>query len=186
MQAEVKFSTIEEAIAAFKKGRFVIVMDDEDRENEGDLILAAELVTTEAVAFALQHTSGILCAPMTYSRANELRLPIMVTENTDPNKTAFTISCDANETSTGVSAQDRYLTFAALADASKGSADFRRPGHVFPLIAKPDGVLQRRGHTEAAVDLCKLAELTPVGFIGELMKKDGKFRSNVVNSDPKY
>jgi 3,4-dihydroxy 2-butanone 4-phosphate synthase/GTP cyclohydrolase II len=174
MQAEqVKFSTIEEAVEAFKKGQFVIVMDDEDRENEGDLILAAELVTAEKVALALRHTSGILCAPMTYSRANELRLPIMVTENTDPNKTAFTISCDANETSTGVSAQDRYLTFAALADSSRGSADFRRPGHVFPLIAKPDGVLQRRGHTEAAVDLCKLADLTPVGFIGEMMKQDG-------------
>lgn len=176
MQAEqVKFSTIEEAVEAFKKGQFVIVMDDEDRENEGDLILAAELITPEKVALALRHTSGILCAPMTYARANELRLPIMVTENTDPNKTAFTISCDAIETSTGVSALDRYSTFTALADPKRGSEDFRRPGHVFPLIAKPDGVLQRRGHTEAAVDLCKLAELTPVGFIGEMMKQDGTF-----------
>jgi 3,4-dihydroxy 2-butanone 4-phosphate synthase/GTP cyclohydrolase II len=179
MSAEIEaspFSTIAEALEDIKKGGVVIVMDDEDRENEGDLIMAAEFASPETIAFFVNFTTGILCAPLTAARATELKLSIMVNSNTDPNGTAFTVSTDSIEAGTGVSAKDRALTFNQLANTEFKASNFRRPGHVFPLIAKPGGVWERRGHTEAAVDLCKLAGLSPVGVIGELVNKDGSMK----------
>ena len=175
-ERKVKFDSIEDAVKRIKSGGMVIVMDDESRENEGDLIMAAEDCTTRDVAFIIRHTTGILCAPMLKNRAEELKLPRMVKKNQDPNGTAFTITCDSVRTTTGVSAADRCLTFRELADPTHKADSFSRPGHIFPLIARERGVLERRGHTEAAVDLCKLAGKRHVGLIGELTNDDGTMK----------
>jgi len=171
----VQFSDIETAIQVIRDGGMVIVMDDESRENEGDLIMAAESVTPKQCAFIIRYTTGILCAPMPAARAKELDLPRMVqkSHSTDPNGTAFTVTCDSIHTTTGVSAVDRTRTFRDLANPSCGKGGFTRPGHVFPLISREGGVLTRRGHTEASVDLCTWAGKQPVGLIGELTNDDG-------------
>jgi 3,4-dihydroxy 2-butanone 4-phosphate synthase/GTP cyclohydrolase II len=161
-------------IAAFKAGEIVAVMDDDDRENEGDLIVAASLCTPEKMALIIRHTSGIVCAPLTVEAARRLRLDPMVSANDAPMGTAFTVSVDVRHgLTTGISAEERTNTVRALANGNMGAGDFVRPGHVFPLIARPGGVLMRSGHTEAAVDLCRLAGLPEVGVIGELMNDDG-------------
>ena len=170
----VKLNSVEEILADLRAGRMVIIMDDEDRENEGDLIMAAECATPEAVAFMIRHTSGILCVPMEEAWLERLELPQMVIHNSEAHRTAFTVSVDAVEgTTTGVSSSDRAVTIRALARAEARAADFARPGHIFPLRARRGGVLVRTGHTEAAVDLCRLAGLQPVGVISELMNEDG-------------
>jgi len=162
------------AIRAFEAGEIVVVIDDDDRENEGDLIVAAAHCTAEKMAFIIRHTSGIVCAPMTAADARRLNLPAMVAENDAPHSTAFTVSVDYRHgTTTGISAEERMLTVRGLANPNSGAADFVRPGHIFPLVAREGGVLMRSGHTEAAVDLCKLAGLPPVGVISELMNEDG-------------
>ena len=167
-------NSVEEILADLRAGRMVIIMDDEDRENEGDLIMAAERATPEAVTFMIRHTSGILCVPMEEARLERLELPQMVVNNSESHRTAFTVSVDAvSGTTTGVSSGDRALTIRALARPEARAADFARPGHIFPLRARRGGVLVRTGHTEAAVDLCRLAELQPVGVICELMNEDG-------------
>ncbi|ODQ51513.1 3,4-dihydroxy-2-butanone 4-phosphate synthase [Saitoella complicata NRRL Y-17804] len=168
------FDPVEDAIAAFKNGEFVIVMDDESRENEGDLIMSAALVTPQKMAFMIRHTSGLICVPMLGHDLDKLELPLMVPENTDRMRTAYTISCDAADgTTTGISASDRALTANKLASSSD-PLDFTRPGHMFPLRYHEGGVLRRTGHTEAAVDLCRLAGLAPVGIISEIVKDDGE------------
>lgn len=168
------FTPIPEALEATARGEFVVVVDDADRENEGDLIIAAERITPEAMAFLVRHTSGVVCAPLTGERLDELDLPLMVAANTDPKKTAFTVSVDAvKRVSTGISAADRAATVAALVDQSTQPADLSRPGHIFPLRAAPGGVLRRAGHTEAAVDLARLAGLAPAGVICEIVNADG-------------
>lgn len=165
---------IEDAIKLIAAGKFVIVTDDEDRENEGDLILAAEKATPEAIAFMVRHSTGILCVPMTSERLEELQIPLMVDKNTEMNRTAFTISVDYfHGTTTGVSAADRTATILALIDPKSNPTDFRRPGHIFPLKYCEGGVLKRAGHTEACVDLARLAGLVPAGVIGELVNDDG-------------
>lgn len=165
---------VEAAVAEVAAGRMVLVVDDEDRENEGDLIMAADAVTPADVAFIVRHTSGIVCAAMTEERADDLRLVPMVAEPTDPRGTAFTVSVDlAGATTTGVSAADRAATLRALADPTVRPADLSRPGHVFPLVARAGGVLKRAGHTESAVDLCRLANRTPVGVLAEVVGEDG-------------
>ena len=169
-----RLSTIEEALDALKAGRPVLVTDDEDRENEGDVILAAATATTEWMAWTIRHTSGYICAPMSESRADRLGLPLMVKDNRDPRHTAYTVTVDAaNGVSTGISAADRALTIRLLAAEDSTASNFNRPGHVVPLRAREGGVLVRGGHTEAAVDLCRLAGLAPVGAIGELVHDDG-------------
>jgi 3,4-dihydroxy 2-butanone 4-phosphate synthase/GTP cyclohydrolase II len=163
-----------EALRAFERGEIVVVMDDDGRENEGDLIVAAVHCTPEKMAFIVRHTSGIVCAPMTRDEARRLNLAPMVAENDAPHSTAFTVSVDFKHgTTTGISAEDRTLTVRNLANPNVGSGDFVRPGHIFPLVAREGGVLMRSGHTEAAVDLCKLAGLPPVGVICELVNDDG-------------
>ena len=163
-----------EALKAFEQGEIVIVMDDDDRENEGDMIVAASHCTPEKMALIVRHTSGIVCAPMTAEEAKRLNLAPMVADNEDTKGTAFTVTVDYRHgTTTGISAEDRTATVRNLANPNSGAADFVRPGHVFPLIAREGGVLMRSGHTEAAVDLCKLAGLPPVGVIGELVNDDG-------------
>ncbi|MCO5156522.1 MAG: 3,4-dihydroxy-2-butanone-4-phosphate synthase [Aquamicrobium sp.] len=165
---------IVEALRAFERGEIVVVMDDDGRENEGDLIVAAVHCTPEKMAFIVRHTSGIVCAPMPREEARRLNLTPMVAENDAPHSTAFTVSVDFRHgTTTGISAEDRTLTVRNLANGNVGPADFVRPGHVFPLVAREGGVLMRSGHTEAAVDLCKLAGLPPVGVICELVNDDG-------------
>jgi len=165
---------IETALAAFARGEFLVVTDDEERENEGDLIVAAERITPEAVAFMVRHTSGVICVPMLGERLDELRLPLMVTANTESHGTAFTVSCDLRDSrSTGISAADRARTIRALADPSTTFAELARPGHVFPLRYCEGGVLRRAGHTEAAVDLARLAGLEPVAAICEIANDDG-------------
>ena len=167
-------NSVEEIVADLKSGRMVLIMDDEDRENEGDLIMAAELATPEAVAFMIRHTSGIICVPMEEERLARLDLPQMVASNSESHRTAFTVSVDVRAgTTTGVSSSDRAATIHALADADSKPQDFARPGHIFPLRSRRGGVLVRTGHTEAAVDLCRLAGLQPVGVIGEVMNEDG-------------
>ena len=167
---------VQTAVAALAAGRMVIVVDDADREDEGDLIVAAELMTTETMAFLVRNTTGIVCAPMPAARAAALQLPLMVSDNTDSHGTAFTVTVDAAGTGTGVSAADRALTVRALADAATVPASLKRPGHVFPLVAREGGVLVRAGHTEAAVDLTTLAGLSGVGVIGEIVDEDGSMR----------
>jgi len=165
---------IVEAIRAFEKGEIVVVTDDDDRENEGDLIVAAVHCTAEKMAFIVRHTSGIVCAPMTGTEADRLHLNPMVANNDDPHATAFTVSVDYKHgTTTGISAEDRTSTVRGLANPNSGAKDFSRPGHIFPLVAKEGGVLIRSGHTEAAVDLCKLSGLPQVGVISELVNDDG-------------
>ena len=167
------FNTIEEAIQEIKMGKMVVVVDDEDRENEGDLLMAAELVTPEAINFMATYGRGLICLPLSRERIEKLHLNQMVSDNTDRNQTAFTVSIDALETTTGISAFERSATIqCALADDCKPE-NLRRPGHVFPLEAKPGGVLKRAGHTEAAVDLAMLAGLKPAGVICEIMSGDG-------------
>ncbi len=166
--------SVTQAIEAFARGEIVIVTDDDDRENEGDLIVAASLCTPEKMAFIIRNTCGIVCAPLTGAEARRLRLDPMVSSNDAPLGTAFTVTVDVKHgLTTGISAEQRCNTVRALANGNMGAADFVRPGHVFPLIAKDGGVLMRSGHTEAAVDLCKLAELPPVGVICELANDDG-------------
>jgi 3,4-dihydroxy 2-butanone 4-phosphate synthase/GTP cyclohydrolase II len=163
-----------EAIRAFERGEIVVVMDDDGRENEGDLIVAAVHCTPEKMAFIVRHTSGIVCTPMTKEDAKRLNLAPMVADNDSAHTTAFTVSVDFKHgTTTGISADDRTLTVRNLANGNVGAADFVRPGHIFPLIAREGGVLMRSGHTEAAVDLCRLAGLPPVGVISELVNDDG-------------
>lgn len=164
---------IEIAIEAIAKGEFVIVTDDADRENEGDLILAAEKMTPEKMSFLLKYSSGVVCVPMTGERLDQLHLPPMVSHNTESYRTAFTVSVDLQEgTTTGISAEDRAKTICALADSCAKAEDFRRPGHIFPLRAREGGVLKRAGHTEAAVDLTLLAGLEPVGVLCEIVNPD--------------
>ena len=171
---EFKVSSIEDAVKDFKDGKFVIVVDDEDRENEGDLIIAAEKITPEKVNFMLKNARGVLCAPITLSRCDELDLPHQVSDNTSMLGTPFTITIDKLEgCSTGVSAHDRAETIRALADPKSTPKTCGRPGHINPLYAQDNGVLRRSGHTEAAVDLCKLAGLYPAGALMEIMNEDG-------------
>src|SRR5674476_460545 len=169
-----RLSTMEKAFEALKAGRPVLVTDNEDRENEGDVILAAATATTEWMAWTIRHTSGYICVPMSESRADHLGLPLMVADNQDPRHTAYTVTVDAAQgVSTGISAADRAHTIRLLAQEDSTPSDFNRPGHVVPLRARHGGVLVRGGHTEAAVDLCRLAGLAPVGAIGELVHDDG-------------
>src|SRR3954447_13455862 len=169
--------TVQRAVASLADGGMVVVIDDADRENEGDLVVAAEKVTPEQLAFLVRNTTGIVCAPMPAERADELRLPPMVTHNTDARGTAFTVTVDAVGAGTGVSASDRAATFRALADPATRPGDLRRPGHVFPLRAREGGVLVRAGHTEASVDLLRMAGLSGVGVISEITAEDGAMRS---------
>lgn len=169
-----KLSSIEDAVEDFKAGKFVIVVDDEDRENEGDLIIAAEKITPEKVNFMLKNARGVLCAPITLSRCEELDLPRQVSDNTSVLGTPFTVTIDKLEgCSTGVSANDRAATIQALADPSSTPQTFGRPGHINPLYAQDNGVLRRCGHTEATIDLCRLAGLYPAGALMEIMNDDG-------------
>ena len=168
-------STIEQALDALRAGKPVLVADDVPRENEGDAIIDAELISEEWMAWIVRNTTGFLCVPMEDARANELELPLMLQNNQDPHRTNYTITVDAaDRESTGVSAYDRALTARTLADASQGASSLIRPGHMVPLRAHHHGVLGRAGHTEAAVDLLKLAGMTPVGVIGEMVSADGK------------
>lgn len=169
-----KFSTIEEALADFKEGKFIIVVDDEDRENEGDFITAAEMITPEKVNFMLTNGRGVLCAPITISRSEELELPHQVSDNTSILGTPFTVTVDKLEgCTTGVSAHDRAATIRALADPNSKPTDFGRPGHINPLYAQDKGVLRRAGHTEAAVDLARLSGLQPAAALIEILNEDG-------------
>ena len=166
--------TVQEVLQAFAKGELVVVTDDDDREGEGDLIVAASLCTAEKMAFIIRHTSGIVCAPITPEDARRLRLDPMVAHNESNHTTAFTVSIDYKpDGGTGISAEERASCCRALANPNAGANDFARPGHIFPLIARDGGVLLRSGHTEAAVDLCRLSGLPPVGVISELMNDDG-------------
>ena len=168
------FFPIEEAIAATARGEFVVVVDDADRENEGDLIIAAQLITPERIAFMVRYTSGLICAPLEGVRLDELRLPLMVVENTDSHRTAFTVSVDfIHGTTTGISAADRAATIRSLIDPATRPQDLARPGHIFPLRYQEGGVLKRAGHTEAAVDLARLAGLYPAGVLCEIVNEDG-------------
>ena len=165
---------IQDAIEAFARGEIVVVTDDDDRENEGDLFIAASLCTPEKMAFVIRHTSGIVCAPLAVEQAKRLHLDPMVALNDAPLGTAFTVSVDVRHgLTTGISAEERTNTVRALANGNSGAADFVRPGHVFPLVAREGGVLMRSGHTEACIDLCRLAGLPPVGVLSELMNDDG-------------
>lgn len=167
------FDSVETALEAIKRGEMIVVVDDEDRENEGDIILAAEKATPEKVNFILKEARGLLCAPMAPEIAERLHLPIMAQDADEKWGTAFTVSVDHKDTTTGISAYERALTLNKLADPSSKAEDFERPGHIFPLKARPGGVLKRAGHTEAAVDLMRLAGLQPVGAICEILKDDG-------------
>jgi 3,4-dihydroxy 2-butanone 4-phosphate synthase/GTP cyclohydrolase II len=170
----MELNSVTEALEATRRGEMIVVMDDDDRENEGDLILAASHATPEKIAFIVRHTSGIVCAPLTQSEARRFQLDPMVGVNDAPLHTAFTVSIDLREgLTTGISAEERCATVRALANPNSGAADFVRPGHVFPLIANEGGVLMRSGHTEAAVDLARLAGLAPVGVLAELVNDDG-------------
>ncbi len=167
------FSAVEEAIDALARLKMAVVVDDEDRENEGDLVMAAEAATPETIAFFLAHTSGVICVPVTPERADELELPLMVSDNTESQRTAFTVSVDARATTTtGISAADRAATIRALVDPRTRPSDLNRPGHIFPLRARTGGVLKRAGHTEATVDLARAAGLSPVGVLCEIVSAD--------------
>ena len=168
------FAPIPDILAAIARGEMVVMVDDEDRENEGDFIMAAQFATAEKLAFIVRHSSGVVCAPLTGERCDDLRLPAMVDQNTESHRTAFTVSVDLIEgTTTGISAADRAATIAALADPSVAYTAFARPGHIFPLRAREGGVLKRAGHTEAAVDLARLAGCEPAGVICEIQNDDG-------------
>ncbi|OQR93803.1 riboflavin biosynthesis protein ribBA [Achlya hypogyna] len=168
-------SSVAEALEGLKKGQFVVVMDNEDRENEGDLIMPAQLATEASLAFLIRYSSGVICAPLTSERIEELQLPLMVPNNTEVRKCKFTITVDLNEgTTTGISAADRAATIRALADPTVKAKAFNRPGHIFPLLAVDGGVLSRAGHTEAAVDLARLAGCTPAAYICEINDDNGR------------
>ena len=175
MASTIKLNTIEEAIEDIRQGKVIIVVDDEDRENEGDFLAAAEKITPEMINFMATHGRGLICAPLTESRCKELGLRAMVTNNTDHMETAFTVSVDlkGNGVTTGISASDRAKTIQALVDSETKPHDLARPGHIFPLIAKQGGVLRRTGHTEAAIDFARLAGFKPAGVIVEIMNEDG-------------
>ncbi|CCE88733.1 Piso0_001512 [Millerozyma farinosa CBS 7064] len=167
------FTPIPEAIEAYKKGEFLVVMDDEDRENEGDLVIAAEKMTQEKMAFLVRYSSGYVCSPLSTERADALGLHPMIANQTDRHGTAYTVTCDyADGTTTGISAHDRALTTTKLADPSSKPGDFIRPGHVLPLRAVPGLLKQRRGHTEASVHLCELAGMQPAAVICELVRDE--------------
>lgn len=166
--------SISDALAAMRRGEFILVVDDEKRENEGDLIIAAEKVTPNQIAFMVRYTSGLICLPTTGERLDDLELPLMVIDNTEAHKTAFTVSIDYTKgTTTGISAADRSRTIRAVVDRDSRPSDFSRPGHIFPLRYEPGGVLARRGHTEAAVDLARLSGLQPAGVLCEIVNDDG-------------
>ncbi len=167
------FNTIEEALEDLKKGKIILVTDDEDRENEGDFICSAESATTENINFMAMHGKGLICMPMSSEYINKLRLPQMVSNNTDNHETAFTVSIDHVSTTTGISAAERSITAMKCIDDDAKPEDFRRPGHMFPLLAKKNGVLERNGHTEATVDLMRLAGLKECGLCCEIMREDG-------------
>ncbi len=170
------FARIDDAVAAIGRGEMVVVVDDADRENEGDLVMAAEAATPESIAFYVRHTAGVICAPLEGERIDELELPLMVQANTDAHRTAFTVTVDyRHDTTTGISAADRAATVRALAKGAT-AADLSRPGHVFPLRYHPGGVLRRAGHTEAAVDLARMAGWAPAGVICELVNDDGSMK----------
>lgn len=169
----MSFNTIDEALEDIRQGKIIVVVDDEDRENEGDLLMAAEKVTPEAINFMATYGRGLICVPMTRERIQALQLDPMVTQNTDPHGTAFTVSVDASTSSTGISAFERATTVKILTDPHSEPADLHRPGHIFPLQAREGGVLVRAGHTEGAVDLARLAGLQPTGVICEIMNEDG-------------
>lgn len=171
---EIKFNSVEEAIADLKKGNMIIVVDDEDRENEGDLLMLAEKVTPEAINFMASYGKGLICMPITGERLDKLEIQPMVQHNTDNHQTAFTVSVDAIETTTGISAYERALTIQKILDDNTKPEDLKRPGHIFPLRAKSGGVLRRAGHTEAAVDLAILADSYPAGVICEIMAENGE------------
>ena len=173
--SNIQLNTIEEAIEDIRQGKIIIVVDDEDRENEGDFLAAAEKVTPEMINFMATHGRGLICAPLTESRCKELGLHVMVTNNTDPMETAFTVSVDlrGNGVTTGISAADRAKTILALVNSETKPHDLARPGHIFPLIAKQGGVLRRTGHTEAAIDFARLAGFKSSGVIVEIMNEDG-------------
>lgn len=168
-----KFNTIEEALEDLRQGKIIMVTDDEDRENEGDFICAAEFATTENINFMAIHGKGLICMPMSSEYIRKLRLPQMVDDNTDNHETAFTVSIDHVDTTTGISAAERSVTAMKCVEENAKPEDFRRPGHMFPLLAKKNGVLERNGHTEATVDLMKLAGLKPCGLCCEIMRNDG-------------
>ncbi len=174
MSPESPFDPIEKAVAAVARGEVVIVVDDADRENEGDLIMAAEKITPEAMGFMIRHTSGVICMPVTGERLDHLRLPLMVSDNTESQRTAFTVSIDARQgVTTGISAADRATTVRTVLDPAAGPDDLARPGHIFPLRYRDGGVLKRAGHTEASVDLARLAGLEPAGVLAEVVNDDG-------------
>ena len=167
------FNTIEEALEDLRQGKIILVTDDPDRENEGDFICAAQFATTENVNFMAMHGKGLICMPMSIELCKKLQFPQMVTDNSDNHETAFTVSVDHISTTTGISAEERGITARACVSPDAKPEDFRRPGHMFPLMAKRNGVLERNGHTEATVDLCRLAGLKEVGLCCEIMRDDG-------------
>ena len=168
-----QFNTVEEALADLRAGKSILVTDDPDRENEGDFICAAQFATTENINFMATHGKGLICMPMSAEFVEKLQIPQMVSKNTDNHETAFTVSIDAANTTTGISAAERSVTAMACVAEDAKPSDFRRPGHMFPLLAKPNGVLEREGHTEATVDLCRLAGLKACGLCCEIMREDG-------------
>lgn len=168
-----EFDTVEQALEELKKGKIILVTDDEDRENEGDFICAAEFATTENLNFMATHGKGLICMPMSKEICEKLRLPQMVADNTDNHETAFTVSIDYVGTTTGISAEERGMTARHCISEDAKPEDFRRPGHMFPLLAKKNGVLERNGHTEATVDLMRLAGLKECGLCCEIMREDG-------------
>lgn len=168
-----EFNTVDEALEDLRQGKLILVTDDEDRENEGDLICAAEFATTDNVNFMAAHAKGLICMPMSLEYVKKLKLPQMVDDNTDNHETAFTVSIDHISTTTGISAAERSVTAMKCTDDNARPEDFRRPGHMFPLLARKNGVLERNGHTEATVDLMKLAGLKPCGLCCEIMRDDG-------------
>lgn len=167
------FNTIEEALEDLRRGKIILVTDDEDRENEGDFICAAQFATTENINFMATHGKGLICMPMSEEYVEKLKLPQMVENNTDNHETAFTVSIDHVTTTTGISAVERSITALACVNEDAKPEDFRRPGHMFPLKAKKNGVLERNGHTEATVDLCRRAGLKECGLCCEIMREDG-------------
>ena len=173
MTDSFQFAPIEDVISAIARGEMIVMVDDEDRENEGDLIMAAQFATPEKIAFIVRYSSGVVVAPISGDRCDDLRLPLMVEHNTESHRTAFTISVDLIEgTTTGISAADRAATLRALANPQESFVSFARPGHIFPLRAREGGVLKRAGHTEAAVDLARMAGLEPAGIICEIINDD--------------
>ena len=168
-----QFHTVEEALADLKNGKIILVTDDPDRENEGDFICAAEYATTANVNFMATHGKGLICMPMSEEYVNKLKIPQMVQDNTDNHETAFTLSIDHVSTTTGISAAERSITAMKCVEEGIRPEDFRRPGHMFPLLARRNGVLERNGHTEATVDLCRLAGLKECGLCCEIMREDG-------------